>query len=168
MAINYRKRETRLTAGVLAALTLGACSQAVEPSTAAPHASVRTADYFAPILNMEIDFGESPRSGALIKAAGDEALAIGKAMVTGKPPVAGEIKTINFVVLGKAGADPSVGRKIVHFTIDGQELRQLAHFGVDGANVIESARDFGSWTPANDDVVTDYCNGSKFGICAGS
>lgn len=153
----------------IALVFLAGCSQVAETPVASPHASIRNTGYYSPILNMEIDFGESPRSGALVRAAADEVLAIGNGMTQGKPPVAGDIKAIQFTVLGKPGGDAGVGRKIIHFTVDGQELRQLAHAGVDSATLLESARDFGSWTPANDDVMNDYCESRpKTGVCTNS
>lgn len=147
-------------------LALLACSETESAAPAAPHATVRTGDYFQPILNMDIDFGNAARSGAMLAVAGDEVLAIGKAMISGKPPVAGAIDAINFTVLGTAGADATVGRKLAHFTMSAQELRQLAHAGANGQTVLDSARDIGTWSPTNDDVVKDYCSHrSTSGFC---
>lgn len=150
-------------------LALSACSQTGPAQSAVPHATVRTGDYYQPILNMDIDFGSADRSGAIIAAAGDEVLAIGQAMISGKPPVAGDIDAINFTVLGKAGGDATVGRKLAHFTMSAQELRQLAHAGANGQAILDSARDIGTWSPTNDDVVKDYCAprpGSAFCVAA--
>ncbi len=152
--------------GVAGFIALGATAPVPPPSAlapatvatktgAAPGAKVTNSGYYEPILNLDIDLGEQgARDGALLERAGDEVLKIGKAMIAGKPPVPAKIEAIHFTVLGPRG---SAGRKIAHFTMNAQELRQLAHVGVNGVAVLDSSRELGSWTPANDDIVSDYC-----------
>jgi hypothetical protein len=137
---------------------LTACSQAPTTTAAAPIATIRQAGYYEPVLNLELDFGGA-RNGGVLAQAGQEVLQIGKSMIAGKPPVAGKIETINFVVLGKAGSDSTVGRKIAHFSYPAQELRQIAHMGGTGDSTLDAARDVGTWTPANADVLDEYCAG---------
>lgn len=146
---------------LFALLLVAGCGAGEQPkpvATSVPKAVVKNDGYFEPVLNMTIDFGSDvPRDGKLLERAGDEVIAIGKAMTEGKPPVAGKIDAINFTVLGPNGPIPGVGRKIAHFTFDGQELRQLANMGAKSEAMMDSAKEFGSWTPANDDVVRSYC-----------
>ncbi len=139
---------------------LAGCSQAPTAPAAAPIATIRQAGYYEPVLNLELDFGEA-RGGAVLSQAGREVLQIGKAMIAGKPPVAGKIETINFVVLGKPGSDSAVGRKIAHFSYPAQELRQIAHIGGNGDSTLDAARDVGTWAPANADVLNEYCSGKS-------
>lgn len=146
----------RLSPIVLSTALLAACERAPAPAAASPVAKVRNAGYFEPIVNLELDFGDA-RSGAMLTQAGHEALLIGKAMISGKPPVSGEIDKINFTVLGKAKSDSAVERKIAHFSYPAQELRQLANIGLDGDAMLDAAQEVGTWTPSNDDVVNDYC-----------
>lgn len=145
------KRNMRI---LMVAALLAGCSTAEPSAPVAMRTSVES--YTAPILNMTLDAGDA-RNGMVIAAAGDAALQVGKAMISGKPPVDGEIEAINFTVLGKAKDDTSVGRKIVHFTLTGQELRQLAHAGANGETILDSATEAGSWSPSNNDVLTEYC-----------
>jgi hypothetical protein len=147
----------RASLAICASLWAAACSPEPQQPTAPLHPTLRVESSYPPIVNMEIDFGSAARTGRIIDAAGEAALRFGQDMVTGKSPAVGQIESINFTVLGSPGSDPSVGRKVLHFTIDAQELRQLAHFGSNGAAVIDSARDVGTWQPANGDIVADYC-----------
>lgn len=139
---------------------LGGCQQAPEPVAKAPTATVRQSGYYEPILNIELDFGDT-RSPAMLEQAGIETLSIGKTLISGKSIVSGKLDAINFVILGGAGPDSSVGRKIAHYSFPVQELRQLANMGVDGTTVLDSARDVGTWSPTNDDVVGGYCKERK-------
>lgn len=132
------------------------CQQTATPPVQAPAVTVKQAGYYEPVLNLELDFGDA-RSPAILEQAGNQTLSIGRALISGKSMVSGKLDTINFVVLGGAGGDASVGRKIAHYTFPAQELRQLANMGVDGNTVLDSARDVGTWLPNNDDVVGPYC-----------
>ncbi|MDH4743141.1 hypothetical protein OMP43_03810 [Sphingomonas sp. CBMAI 2297] len=147
---------------LLALLLAAGCGASEQPkpvATSVPKAAVKNDGYYEPILNLTIDLGQdTPREGALLERAGAEVLAVGKAMTDGHPLVPGKIDTINFTILGPAGAEPTVGRKIAHFSLDGQQLRQLAHMGANSESVLDAAKGFGYWTPANDDVVKSYCS----------
>lgn len=144
------------TAPTPAPATPAVIAPPVAAPSGAPRPSIRNAGWYPPILNIDIDFGQA-RSGAVLEAAGDAVLSIGRQMNAGHPPVSGRIGAINFVVLGRAGADAAVGRKIVRFTIDADAVRQLAKSGASASQLLDAARDAGSWTPANDDVIDDYC-----------
>jgi hypothetical protein len=140
-------------------MVLGGCASEPTESPAAPTetAKVTNAGYYQPVLNLEIDLGATgERSGRLLERASIETLKVGKEMIAGKAPVDGPIETINFTVLGPPSRDGD--RKIAHFSIDSQALRQVANATDDPGVVLGEAKEFGSWTPRNDDVISDYCS----------
>lgn len=140
------------------ALGVGGCTPEPGESPASIEtAKVVNAGYYQPVLNLEIDLGATgKRNGRLLERASIETLKVGKEMIAGKGPVDGPIETINFVVLGPPAADGD--RKLAHFSIDSQALRQVANATDDPGVVLDEAREFGSWTPRNDDVISDYCS----------
>lgn len=145
---------------VVLIVALASCSSPEHQATAvqdeAPRGVLRDTGWYPPILNQEIDFGKA-RSGSVITETGNEVLALGKRMSAGYQPVAGAVDAINFVVLGGEDKPGGAGRKIVHFTIKAEKLRQLAKSGATGKQVLDASTDVGSWSPSNDDVINEYC-----------
>lgn len=153
-----------LVGGLVCATVAGLIAPQVEPgSTPAEVASidappaVRNSGYYPPTLNVEIDLGKGERSGQLISQAGAAVLGLGRNMIAGKPLVEGDVEAINFTVLGRAGQNSGVGRKIAHFTFSDQSLRQLTNAGADADTILDHAQELGTWSPAKNDVVREYC-----------
>lgn len=121
-----------------------------------PKATIRDAGLYPPALNLELDFG-SARSGLVIGAAGDEIAALGAKMISGPQPVTDSVSYINFTVLGGAGPDATVGRKIAFLSFNTDTMRALAREGANGGRFLNSAKEVNAWYPANADVVDDYC-----------
>ena len=121
-------------------------------------AKIINSGYYEPILNLDIDLGEhGARSGDILARGGDEVLKIGKAIVAGAPPVSGKIDTINFTILGPGGRAEGNGRKVAHFSIATSDLTKLAKRDADSDKMFDLTREFGTWAPANNDIVADFC-----------
>lgn len=121
-----------------------------------PKATIRDAGLDYPALNLELDFG-SARSGRVIEVAGDEIAKLGTQMITGSQPFADSIPSINFTILGGAGRDATVGRKIAFLSFNTDTMKALAREGANGGRFLNAAIEVKTWSPANSDVVGDYC-----------
>lgn len=153
---------------LIASATLPGCSSPASKDSNAAHAAdarIEKAEFYEPVLNLEVAVPGEARDGKLIEQAGEAILQIGKAMIAGRPPVKGQIDTINFTFHGPS--DAGEGRtKFMHLTLDAQNLRELANMGADSETVLGSATEAGAWSPMNDDIVNDYCRDrSDHGLC---
>lgn len=155
----FKQQAAWATSLLLAVSALAGCGS----NPQVPKFTVQSDGKFVPGINttanLDIMVDTTIRSGLLVQAGGEAAQEIGRSMNAGKPPVPGDFEVLNLTVRTK-GVSPrsnSVGDKIMHLTFDAHELRQVVHFGGDTDAVLASASSAGWWTPANDDVVDEYC-----------